>query len=174
MERCCFLGFVGLVRPVICGAISVLCIMHWQEGKSRQDFHMLKSAARQLFGRTRHSTRSCLPRSKPARISYPPSKKSILCTRPSPFTMSDKKPEPKPESKELSDEYILAAIAKESKEFDKVRLLLYSSLISNLTNHSHPRTPKSTASSKPSVSTPMPSSTCSPVYPTTTSRNAIA
>jgi DnaJ family protein C protein 8 len=30
--------------------------------------------------------------------------------------MSDKKPEPK----ELSDEYILAAIAKESKEFDKV------------------------------------------------------
>jgi hypothetical protein len=31
--------------------------------------------------------------------------------------MSDKKPEPK----ELSDEYILAAIAKESKEFDKVR-----------------------------------------------------
>ncbi|KAG9651845.1 hypothetical protein KCU64_g8566, partial [Aureobasidium melanogenum] len=29
--------------------------------------------------------------------------------------MSDKKPEPK----ELSDEYILAAIAKESKEFDK-------------------------------------------------------
>jgi DnaJ family protein C protein 8 len=48
--------------------------------------------------------------------------------------MSDKKPEPK----ELSDEYILAAIAKESKEFDKVRVSFpYSSLpsIPNLTDH---------------------------------------
>lgn len=42
----------------------------------------------------------------------------ILCTRPQSPIMSDKKPEPK----ELSDEYILAAIAKESKEFDKVGL----------------------------------------------------
>ena len=95
---------------------------------------------------------------------------SILCTRPRPSTMSDKKPEPK----ELSDEYILAAIAKESKEFDKVRLLLYSSLIASLTDHSHPRTPKSIASSKPSVSTHMLSSTYNPVYPTTTLRNATA
>ena len=84
--------------------------------------------------------------------------------------MSDKKPEPK----ELSDEYILAAIAKESKEFDKVRLFVCPSSISNLTNHSHSRTPKSTASSKPSVSTPMPSSTCNLVCPTMTSKNATA
>jgi hypothetical protein len=45
--------------------------------------------------------------------------------------MSDKKPEPK----ELSDEYILAAIAKESKEFDKVRLILYSSCSPHLESH---------------------------------------
>lgn len=84
--------------------------------------------------------------------------------------MSDKKPEPK----ELSDEYILAAIAKESKEFDKVRSFFYSSLISSLTDHSHSRTPKSTASSKPFVSMPMPSSIYNQVSPTTTSRNATA
>jgi hypothetical protein len=76
---------------------------------------MLKSALDNFLDA--RATRSCLPRSVtrphlPVRLSTTPS-----CTHESStMSESDKKPEPK----ELSDEYILAAIAKESKEFDKV------------------------------------------------------
>ena len=102
-----------------------------------------------------------------------------------------------PDDKEPSDEQILAVLAKESKEFDKVRssypspfslppsslsLPIFSLSPSSISpsslvlqkNNLHLRTPKSIASSKPSVSMPTPSSTYNPESQTTTSRNATA
>lgn len=74
---------------------------------------MLNSADNFLGAR---ATRSCLPSPAPAFPSPRLATRSCAHDH-NHHIMSDKKPEPK----ELSDEYILAAIAKESKEFDKVR-----------------------------------------------------
>lgn len=80
--------------------------------------------------------------------------------------MSEKKDEP-------SDEQILAAIAKESKEFDKVRCAPLP-ITKPTISQSFSRTPKSTASSNPSASMPTPSSTSNPASRTTTSKKLTA
>lgn len=71
-----------------------------------------------------------------------------------------------------TDDDILAVLDKESKEFDKVRLISW--MMQNVRASDRVRTLKSTASSILSNSMPTPSSTCNPVSQTATSRNAIA
>jgi hypothetical protein len=161
VARCCFLGFVGFVRPVICGAMFVSCVCSEQAGT-----RVSRIGKKEKVGRTF----TCLSPLSTTFWTHAPPGRAFPVPSPARICQSDSRQLHLVHTtihhvrvrQEARAERALGRIhpSCHRQRVQRIRQgllpFLYSSNLMNLTDHSHLRTPKSTASSKPSVSTPMP------------------